>query len=169
MMYSRTCYEQPLLWAANFLWEVTLPFLKMAFCIQMNLLWAVICVKRPLFLCCIATARVAAHSRFYCIQILFFPPLYTEHNFLVWKTNGSDRAINPHYGFFAVLLDRNCAYVHWGYFMSNSRSVREAEPSDLRGTLSPKTQHRCTHVLVYTAPGCPRWSPIQFWTGPGVA
>ena len=27
------------------------------------------------------------------------------------------------------------------------------EPSDLRGSLSPTTRHRCTHVLVYTAPG----------------
>ena len=26
------------------------------------------------------------------------------------------------------------------------------EPSDLRGSLSPTTQHLCTHVLVYTAP-----------------
>ena len=43
------------------------------------------------------------------------------------------------------------------------------EPSDLRGSLSPTTRHRCTHVLVYTAPRSPRWSPIQLWTGPGVA
>ena len=43
------------------------------------------------------------------------------------------------------------------------------EPSDLRGSLSPTTQHRCTHVPVYTAPGNPRRSPIQLWTGPGVA
>ena len=36
------------------------------------------------------------------------------------------------------------------------------EPSDLRGSLSPTTRHRCTqHVLVYTAPGSPRRSPIQ--------
>ena len=27
------------------------------------------------------------------------------------------------------------------------------EPSDLRGSLSPMTRHRCTHVLVYTSPG----------------
>ena len=26
------------------------------------------------------------------------------------------------------------------------------EPSDLRGSLSPTTRHRCTHVLVYTTP-----------------
>ena len=30
------------------------------------------------------------------------------------------------------------------------------EPSDLRGSLSPTTRHRCTHVIVYTAPGSPR-------------
>ena len=34
------------------------------------------------------------------------------------------------------------------------------ESSDLRGSLSPTTQHRCTHVLVYTAPHSPRRSPI---------
>ena len=43
------------------------------------------------------------------------------------------------------------------------------EPSDLYGSLSPTTQHRCMHVLVYTTPGSPRRSPIQLWTGPGVA
>ena len=43
------------------------------------------------------------------------------------------------------------------------------EPSDLRGSLNPTTQHRCTHVLVYTAPGSPGRSPIQLCTGPGVA
>ena len=35
------------------------------------------------------------------------------------------------------------------------------EPSDLRGSLNPTTRHRCTHVLVYTAPGRTRRSPIQ--------
>ena len=34
------------------------------------------------------------------------------------------------------------------------------EPFHLRGSLSPTTQHRCTHVLVYAAPGSPRLSPI---------
>ena len=43
------------------------------------------------------------------------------------------------------------------------------EPSDLRCSLSPTKQHRCTHGLVYTAPGSPKWSPIQLWTGPSVA
>ena len=43
------------------------------------------------------------------------------------------------------------------------------KPSDLRGFLSPTTQHRCTHVPVYAAPGSPRRSPSQLWTGPGVA
>ena len=41
--------------------------------------------------------------------------------------------------------------------------VQSDEPSDLRGSLSPTTRHRCTHVLVYTAPGSPRRSPIQLW------
>ena len=31
--------------------------------------------------------------------------------------------------------------------------VQSDEPSDIRGSLGPATQHRCTHVLVYTAPG----------------
>ena len=36
------------------------------------------------------------------------------------------------------------------------------EPSDLRGSLSLTTRHCCAqHVLVYTAPGSPRRSPIQ--------
>ena len=43
------------------------------------------------------------------------------------------------------------------------------EPSDLRGSLSPTTRHRCRYVLVYTTPGGPRRSPIQLWTGLGVA
>ena len=49
--------------------------------------------------------------------------------------------------------------------------VQSDEPSDLRGSLSPTTRHRCTHVLVYTAPGTgsPRRSPYQLWTGSGVA
>ena len=35
------------------------------------------------------------------------------------------------------------------------------EPYDLRGSLSPTTQRRCTHILVYTTPGSSRRSPIQ--------
>ena len=35
------------------------------------------------------------------------------------------------------------------------------EPSDLRGSLSPTTRHRCMHFLVYTAPDRTRRSPIQ--------
>ena len=31
--------------------------------------------------------------------------------------------------------------------------VQSDEPSDLRGSLSPTTRYRCTHVLAYTAPG----------------
>ena len=38
---------------------------------------------------------------------------------------------------------------------------RSDKPSDLRGSLSPMTRHRCTHVLVYTAPDSTRRSPIQ--------
>ena len=32
----------------------------------------------------------------------------------------------PYCGFFGVSPDRNCAYVHWGSFTSNSKSVRRA-------------------------------------------
>ena len=60
-----------------------------------------------------------------------------------------------HCGFFGVSLDGNCAYVHWGSFTSNSRSVRLAiwftwfsEP------------HECIQHLAVT-----RRSPIQLWTG----
>ena len=31
--------------------------------------------------------------------------------------------------------------------------VESNGPFDLRGSLSPTTRHRCTHALVYTAPG----------------
>ena len=49
--------------------------------------------------------------------------------------------------------------------------VQTDEPSELRGSLSPTTRPSSPHVLVYTAPGTgsPRRSPIQLWTGPGVA
>ena len=50
-IYSRTCYEQPLLWAANLLCEDTWPFPKMTFSISMNLLWPATCPQRPIFLC----------------------------------------------------------------------------------------------------------------------
>ena len=70
----------------------------------------------------------------------------------------------PHCGFSGVSPDGNCAWVHWGFFTSNSKSVRRAiwftwfsEP------------HGTTSLLVYTAPGSPRRSPIQLWTGRDVA
>ena len=49
--------------------------------------------------------------------------------------------------------------------------VQSDEPSDLRGSLSPTTRHRCTHVLLYIAlgTGSPRRSPIQLLTVTGVA
>ena len=49
-------------------------FPKMTFCIEMNLLCAATCFKRPLFLC----RRVAAHSRFYC-RAKFFTHLKFTH------------------------------------------------------------------------------------------
>ena len=44
LLYSRTCYEHPLLWAANLLWEATWQFPKMTFPIQINHLWAATCI-----------------------------------------------------------------------------------------------------------------------------
>ena len=53
----------------------------------------------------------------------------------------------PHCGFSGVSLDGNCAYVHWGSFTSNSKSVKRAiwftwfsEPHD--------TTLRCPNVSV---------------------
>ena len=54
-------------------------------------------------------------------------------------------------------------------FFLHTTLCQSDEPSFLRGTLSPTTRHRCTHVLVYTSPGKTRRSPLQLWTGPGVA
>ena len=42
------------------------------------------------------------------------------------------------------------------------------EPSDLRGSLSPTTQHRCTHVLVYTAPVVPGGNSSNYGPGPAL-
>ena len=42
------------------------------------------------------------------------------------------------------------------------------EPSDLRGSLSPTTRHRYTHVLVYTAPGEPGGHPSNYGPGPAL-
>ena len=60
LLYSRTCYEQPLLWTANLLLKATWTFPKMAFCIQITLPSAL----KGHFSC---VSRVAVHSRFYCI------------------------------------------------------------------------------------------------------
>ena len=50
--------------------------------------------------------------------------------------------------------------------LSRPALVQSDEPSDLRGSLSPTTRHLCAqHVLLYTAPGSSRRSPIQLWTG----
>ena len=73
----------------------------------------------------------------------------------------------PHCGFSGVSPDGNCAYVNWGSLTYNSKSVRRAiwftwfsEPHDTTSLHD---------VLVYTAPGSPRRSPIQLWTGRDVA
>ena len=43
--------------------------------------------------------------------------------------------------------------------------VQSDEPSDLRGSLSPTTRHRCMHALAYTAPGVCQvvTHPIMEW------
>ena len=109
-------------------------------------------------------------------KMVLFCFIYTEHNFLVWKANGSGcyhttGAIALHChdcGFSEVPPDGNCADVHWGSFTSNSSSVRWAiwftwfsEPHDTTWL------HECP--IVYTAPDSPRQSPIQSWTGRDVA
>ena len=73
----------------------------------------------------------------------------------------------PHCGFSGVSPDGNCAYVHWGYFTSNSKSVRRA----IRFTWfsEPHDTTSLHDVPVYTAPGSPRRSPIQLRTGRDVA
>ena len=47
----------------------------------------------------------------------------------------------PYCAFSWVSPDGSCAYVHWGYFTSKSKSVRQ--PSELRGSLSPTSVY-CT-------------------------
>ena len=42
------------------------------------------------------------------------------------------------------------------------------EPSDLCGSLSPTTRHRCTHVRVYTAPGRTSGHPSNYAPGPSL-
>ena len=64
-------------------------------------------------------------------------------------------------GFSGVSLDGNCAFE----VILRPTLGQSDVPSDLRGSLSPTTRHRCTHVLVYTAPGRTGGSPIQ----PGLA
>ena len=64
-------------------------------------------------------------------------------------------AIEPHCGFVGVSPDGNCAYVHRGFFTSNSSSVRRAiwftwfsEPSDTT------TLHACPSVYsTWCVPG----------------
>ena len=48
--------------------------------------------------------------------------------------------------------------------------VQADEPSDLRGSLSPTTQHRCTHVLVLTAPAhiVTGGNPSNYGPGPAL-
>ena len=74
---------------------------------------------------------------------------------------------NPHCGFFGVSPGGNCAYVHWGSFTSNSKSVRRAIWSPWFS--EPHDTTSLHDVLVYAAPGSRRRSPIQLWTGRDVA
>ena len=56
VQYNWTCYEQPLLWAANLLWEATWPFPKMSFRpvpsmligeVRFSILWTLITLAWP--------------------------------------------------------------------------------------------------------------------------
>ena len=84
--------------------------------------------------------------------------------FLVWKAIGSSHHIVDFLGSRRMESAPTSIEVLLRPTLSQSD-----DPSDLRGSLSLTTQHRFTHVLVCTAPGSPRQSPIQLWTGPGVA
>ena len=59
-------------------------------------------------------------------------------------------AIAPHSGFSGVSPDGNCAYVHWILFTSIPTPGQSNEPSELRGSLSPTTQHRCPALLNFS-------------------
>ena len=107
--------------------------------------------------------------RFNChlFSSLIYPPgqylnLYVtwQYVLLYYRATG---AIAPHCGFSGVCETAPIEV------LLRPTLFQSDEPSDLRGSLSPTTRHRCMHVLVYTAPGGPRRSPIQLWTGPGVA
>ena len=105
------------------------------------------------------------------VAIWLFSFVYIEHNFLVWKTQGAMalQVLSHHIlEFLGSRRDGNCAYVYWGSFTFKSSSVRQAiwftwfsEPHDTTSL------HAC--LIVYTAPGSPRRSPIQLWTGHDVA
>ena len=73
----------------------------------------------------------------------------------------------PHCGFSGVSPDKNCAYVHWGSFTSNSKSDRRA--IWFTWSSEPHDTTSLHNVLVYKASGSPRRSPIQLWTGRDVA
>ena len=104
-----------------------------------------------------------------CPVFAGYPPfhilaLHLQYALLCYRATG---AMAPHCGFSGVSPSGNCACVHWVSFTSNSKSVRRdiwftwfSEPHDTTSL---------HNVLVYTAPGSPRRSPIQLWTGRGVA
>ena len=73
----------------------------------------------------------------------------------------------PHCGFSGVSPDGNYAYVLWGSFTANSKSVRRA--IWLTWFFESHDTTSLHDVLVYTAPGSPWRSPIQLWTGHDVA
>ena len=92
-----------------------------------------------------------------CFVLFCF--VYTEHNFLVWKTH--DSGCNHTTGAIVDVLGSlwmETVPTSIGVLL-RSTLVQADEPSDLRGPLNSTTRHRCSqHVLVYTAP---RRSSIQ--------
>ena len=73
----------------------------------------------------------------------------------------------PNWGFSGVSPDGNCAYVYWGSFTSNSKSVGIA--IWFTWFSEPHNTTSLHDVLVYTATGSPRRSLIQLWTRRDVA
>ena len=64
ILYSRTCYEQPVLWTANLLWEATWPFPENGIFLYKWTFYEQPPALTGYFFC---VTRVAAHSSFYCI------------------------------------------------------------------------------------------------------
>ena len=81
LKYSRTCYEQPLLWAANLLWEAAWLFPKMTFCIQNNLIAGFIVVS---LMCCDIYVPLFYKLNIFTILYIFKESCQQFHNNNYW-------------------------------------------------------------------------------------